>query len=100
MLDICPVSNVRVGVVPSMEAPPLPAREAGVLSLSTDDRRCSTPTSRRSTKRRARSGSSRRSFYAAGVAGALCDEQTKARLAAIGDAYDWSALDARQAALG
>ena len=39
VLDVCPVSNVRVGVVPSMEEHPLPKLvEAGVLcSLSTDD---------------------------------------------------------------
>ncbi len=29
--------------------------------------------------------------YAAGVAGALCDEETRARLVAIGEAYDWDA---------
>ena len=30
-----------------------------------------------------------RSFYEAGVHGALCDEETRARLRAIGEAYDW-----------
>jgi aminodeoxyfutalosine deaminase len=35
-----------------------------------------------------------RTFYDAGVAGALCDEATRARLRAIGDAYDWTAAAA------
>jgi aminodeoxyfutalosine deaminase len=30
-----------------------------------------------------------RSFYEAGVAGALCDDQTRARLERIGEDYDW-----------
>jgi aminodeoxyfutalosine deaminase len=30
-----------------------------------------------------------RSFYDAGVEGALCDEVTRARLRAIGAAFDW-----------
>jgi aminodeoxyfutalosine deaminase len=32
-----------------------------------------------------------RSFYEAGVAGALCDEETRARLQSIGDSFDWAA---------
>jgi aminodeoxyfutalosine deaminase len=34
-------------------------------------------------------GLSPRSFYEAGVAGALCDEGTRARLQEIGDRYHW-----------
>jgi aminodeoxyfutalosine deaminase len=30
-----------------------------------------------------------RSFYDAGVAGALCDVRTKQRLRQIGDSFDW-----------
>jgi len=37
----------------------------------------------------ARLGLSPRAFYEAGVAGALCDDATRARLRAIGDAFDW-----------
>ena len=54
----------------------------------------------RGVRGRVLSRTSSEDFYEAGVAGALCDEATKARLAAIGDAYDWSQLDGRQAALG
>jgi aminodeoxyfutalosine deaminase len=31
-----------------------------------------------------------RSFYEAGVHGALCDEPTRARLREIGDSFDWN----------
>jgi aminodeoxyfutalosine deaminase len=30
-----------------------------------------------------------RSFYVAGLAGALCDEETRGRLRQLGDSYDW-----------
>jgi aminodeoxyfutalosine deaminase len=36
-----------------------------------------------------------RGFYDAGVSGALCDEQTKDRLRAIGDSFDWQAASSR-----
>jgi aminodeoxyfutalosine deaminase len=102
VLDVCPVSNVRVGVVPSLEEHPLPKLvEAGVLcSLSTDDPPFFDTDLTKEYEAAWSLGLHPKGFYEAGVAGALCDEQTKARLAAIGDAYDWSALDAREAALG
>jgi aminodeoxyfutalosine deaminase len=37
-------------------------------------------------------GLSPRAFYEAGVAGALCDEQTRARLHSIGEAFEWTTL--------
>ena len=36
-----------------------------------------------------------RSFYEAGVAGALCDEETRAGCQAIGDSFDWAADPSR-----
>ena len=102
MLDVCPVSNVRVGVVPSLEAHPLPKLvAAGVLcSLSTDDPPMF-DTDLTAEYEACSLGLHPKGFYEAGVAGALCDEATKARLAAIGEAYDWAQLDGlRQAALG
>ena len=50
-------------------------------------RRCSAPTSRSTARRPSRSGSTREDFYAAGLEGALCDEETKARLREIGDRF-------------
>lgn len=95
VLDVCPISNVQIGVVASLDAHPLPRLlEAGVrCSLSTDDpAMLDTHLTVEYETARAR-GLSPRDFYEAGVAGALCDEQTRARLKAIGDAFDWSALD-------
>ena len=38
-------------------------------------------------------GASPREFYDAGVEGALCDDETRARLRRIGDGFDWASLD-------
>jgi aminodeoxyfutalosine deaminase len=38
-------------------------------------------------------GLSPREFYEVGVAGALCDESTRARLRGIGETFDWSTLE-------
>ena len=35
-----------------------------------------------------------RSFYEAGLEGALCEEATRARLREIGEAFDWDAVPA------
>ncbi len=104
VLDVCLVSNVQVGVVPSLEEHPLPTLvEAGVLcSLSTDDPPMFDTDLTKEYEVAHSLGLHPRAFYEAGLAGALCDETTKARLAAIGEAYDWSALEASsgQPALG
>jgi len=101
VLDVCPVSNVRVGVVPSLAEHPLPQLvAAGVLcSLSTDDPPMFDTDLTTEYAAACSLGLEPRGFYEAGVAGALCDEATKARLAATGEAYDWAGL-AGQAALG
>ena len=104
VLDVCPVSNVHVGVVASMEEHPLPKLvEAGVLcSLSTDDPPMFDTDLTNEYDVAWSLGLHPQTFYEAGVAGALCDETTKARIAAIGDEFDWSALEAPsgQPALG
>jgi aminodeoxyfutalosine deaminase len=77
VLDVCPLSNIRLGIVPTLADHPLPRLvAAGVrCSISTDDPAMfDTDLSR---------------DYEAGVHGALCDEETRARLAAIGDSYEW-----------
>jgi aminodeoxyfutalosine deaminase len=101
VLDVCPVSNVRIGVVPSIEEHPLPQLvAAGVrCSLSTDDPPMFDTDLTTEYAAACSLGLEPRGFYEAGVAGALCDEATKARLAATGEAYDWAGL-AGQAALG
>jgi len=101
VLDVCPVSNVRVGVVPSLAEHPLPQLvAAGVpCSLSTDDPPMFDTDLTTEYAAACSLGLDPRGFYEAGVAGALCDERTKAGLVAIGEAYDWDGL-AGEAALG
>ena len=81
VLDVCPVSNVRVGVVPSLEEHPLPKLvAAGVLcSLSTDDPPMFDTDLTAEYAAACSLGLHPRGFYEAGVAGALCDEATKAQ---------------------
>lgn len=95
VLDVCPISNVRVGVVPSLEEHPLPElMAAGVTcSLSTDDPPMFDTDLTSEYEAVCALGLEPRAFYEAGIAGALCDERTKAGLVAIGEAYEWSIGD-------
>lgn len=95
VLDVCPVSNLRTGAVRSLAEHPLPRLvAAGVsCSLSTDDPAMfDTDLGREHQVARAM-GLDARTFYAAGVAGARCDEGTRRDLIAIGEAADWAAPD-------
>jgi aminodeoxyfutalosine deaminase len=91
VLDVCPLSNLRTGAVARLEDHPLPRLvAAGVrCSISTDDPAMFDTDLSRDYEAAASFGLDPRSFYEAGVAGALCDEGTKAKLRQIGDAYDW-----------
>ena len=94
VLDVCPLSNLRTGVVRSLAEHPLPRLvAAGVrCSISTDDPAMFDTDLTRDYDAATSFGLDPRSFYEAGVAGALCGEDTKKRLREIGDAFDW-ALD-------
>ena len=90
--DVCVLSNVRLGVAPSVEDHPLPRMlAAGVrCTVNTDD-----PTffscDLESEHAAARSlGADPRAAFDAGIAGALCDAEMKASLRAIAAEYDWS----------
>jgi aminodeoxyfutalosine deaminase len=91
VLDVTPISNVRLGIVPSLEEHPLPRlRAAGVAcSISTDDPGLMGTDLTQNYAAAARLGVSAREAYEAGLAGALCDEPTRQRLQAIGAAFDW-----------
>jgi len=94
VLDICPTSNVRTRSVTSMETHPLPRfLDAGVLcSISTDDP-AMFGTDLSVEHAAARSlGADPENLWNTGLTGALCDDGARARLAAIGDAFDWSAV--------
>jgi aminodeoxyfutalosine deaminase len=91
VLDVCPISNVRTGAVASLAEHPLPRLvTAGVhCSVSTDDPAMFDTDLRKDYEAAAGLGVTPRSAYEAGVRGAVCDEQTRARLRAIGEAFDW-----------
>ena len=91
VLDVCPLSNLRTGAVTSLEDHPLPRLvAAGVrCSISTDDPAMFDTDLTRDYEAATSFGLDPRSFYDAGVEGALCDEATRARLRAIGAAFDW-----------
>jgi aminodeoxyfutalosine deaminase len=91
ILDVCPLSNLRTGVVRSLEEHPLPQLlTAGVrCSISTDDPAMFDTDLTRDYEAAASLGVSPRAAYDAGLAGALCDDETRDRLRRIAAAYDW-----------
>jgi aminodeoxyfutalosine deaminase len=92
VLDACLISNLCTGIVPTLDRHPLPALvAAGVrCSLSSDDPAMFDTSLEHEYQTAESLGLSPRAFYEAGLKGALCDEDTRARLAAVGEAYDWS----------
>lgn len=92
VLDICPTSNVRTRSVASMAAHPLPdLLEAGVIcTISTDDPAMFGTDLANEHAEALRLGATPRGLWDAGLAGALCDDATKASLAAVGESTDWS----------
>lgn len=89
--DVCPVSNLRTRVVESTETHPLPRMlEAGVLcSISTDDPAMFDTDLTRDYEVAARLGCSPEQAFRAGVAGALCDAETRSRLENVHDSFVW-----------
>lgn len=89
--DVCPVSNLRTRVVASMSEHSLPRLlEAGVLcSISTDDPAMFDTDLARDYEAAAEVGCSPERAFRAGVAGALCDEETRAVLRGIHQSYGW-----------
>jgi len=93
VLDVCPLSNLRTGVVRSLEEHPLPQLvAAGVrCSISTDDPAMFDTDLTRDYEAAALLGVSPRAAFEAGVAGALCDDETREHLRQLGDSHDWAA---------
>jgi aminodeoxyfutalosine deaminase len=99
VLDVCPISNLRLGIVRSLEEHPLPQLvAAGVrCSISTDDPAIFDTDLTRDYEAAASLGVSPRAAYEAGLAGALCDAETRKRLRQIGDSHSWEGLEAAPA---
>ena len=96
VLDVCPTSNVRTGVVRSLEDHPLPRlAAAGVrCTINTDDPAMFGNDLGTEYATALRLGISPGACYEAGLQGALCDDETRKRLRNLGDAFDWTALEA------
>ena len=87
VLDVCPTSNLRTGVVASLDEHPLPIlREAGALcTINTDDPAMFGTDLGREYEVAARLGVDPAEAFAAGVAGALCDDETRIRISVVWD---------------
>ena len=85
VLDVCLTSNLRTKVVSSLAEHPLPRlRAAGIpCTINTDDPAMFGTDLAREYELAESLGMTAADAYAAGVAGALCDEATRARLAAM-----------------
>jgi aminodeoxyfutalosine deaminase len=85
VLDVCPTSNLRTRVVPTLGEHPLPVlRAAGVpCSISTDDPAMFGTDLGREYAIAAELGVGPADAYTAGLAGALCDDATRQRLAGL-----------------
>ena len=94
VLDVCPISNVRTGAVPSLAEHPLPELVASgvICSLSTDDPAMFGTDLSTEYAAAGELGLGPRGFYEAGLEGALCDEPTRIRLRELGDTFDWGAV--------
>ena len=92
VLDVCPISNLRTGVIASLAEHPLPRLvAAGVAcSVSTDDPAMFGTDLTADYAAASQLGVSGRDCYQAGLRGALCDQQTKAALQQTGAAFGWA----------
>lgn len=94
VLDVCPISNVRTGAVASLEMHPLRELAAGDVrcSISTDDPAMFDTDLTREYEAAASLGVSARDAYENALGGVLCDADTRERLRATGESFDWRSL--------
>jgi aminodeoxyfutalosine deaminase len=94
--DVTPVSNLRTGVVRSLDEHPLPAMlAAGVkCSIGSDDPVLMQTSLTEDAEVAVRLGHTPRAMYEHAVAGAFCDEATRGRLRAAGEEFEWDAAAA------
>ena len=91
VLDVCPTSNVRTNLVASLAEHPLPRLvDAGITcSVSTDDPAMFDIDLASECEVAVAMGLEPRDLFDAGIAGALCDAETKQWLRGIKETYDW-----------
>jgi aminodeoxyfutalosine deaminase len=96
VLDVCPTSNLRTGVVDQPDHHPLPQLVgAGVsCSISTDDPAMFDTELGREYELVARLGVSHQTVYEAAVRGALGDEDVRGKLVTIGNRAAWTMTEA------
>jgi aminodeoxyfutalosine deaminase len=96
VLDVCPISNLRTGVVRSLAEHPLPELAAAGIacSVSTDDPAMFGTDLGADYAAALQLGLTGRDCYLAGRRGALCDAQTKSELQQVGEAFDWVGIGA------
>jgi aminodeoxyfutalosine deaminase len=96
VLDVCPISNLRTGVVGSLAAHPLPELAAAGIacSVSTDDPAMFGTDLAADYAAAIGLGVTARDCYLAGQQGALCDARTRSELRQTGDAFDWTGISA------
>jgi aminodeoxyfutalosine deaminase len=94
VLDVCPISNLRTGVVGSLAEHPLPELAAAGIacSVSTDDPAMFGTDLAADYGAALQLGVTARDCYLAGQRGALCDAQTKSELHQIGEVFDWAGI--------
>jgi aminodeoxyfutalosine deaminase len=94
--DVRRVSNLRTGVVRTLEEHPLPVMlAAGVkCSIGSDDPALMQTSLTEDSAVAVGLGHTPRAMYEHAVSGAFCDARTRARLRAAGEAYDWDAAQA------
>ncbi|HSL95743.1 MAG TPA: adenosine deaminase, partial [Thermoleophilia bacterium] len=94
--DVTPVSNLRTGAIASLEEHPLPAMlAAGVkCSIASDDPVLMQTDLAENRSTAVALGHTPRGMYEHALAGAFCDETTRAALRRIGEAYDWATASA------
>lgn len=91
VLDICPISNLRTRVVPSLAEHPLPVLVAAGIacSVSTDDPAMFDTDLSADYAAAAGIGVSAEQCFAAGLQGALCDGTTRDELRRISEQFNW-----------
>lgn len=90
--DICLISNVRLGAVPSLKEHPITSFVAAGIrcSVSSDDPALVDTDLGRDHAAARSLGLTPKQLYDAALAGVLCDDKTRIALHALGESYDWS----------